>query len=222
MHSESSSTAAPAIAGFADAMRERTRQLHARAERSGVIRAVLQGTAHPLAYALLLRNLLPAYRALELGLERNAAALGELAQPDIFRATRIEHDLAVLCGPAWRGLALLPAGARYAARVAIVAAHSEARLSAHAYGRLLGDLNGGQLMRNTLARGLRLPTAALSFYEFPGSAEPAGLRRRYRAAFDRLDLSAESRERALAEAELAFELNIAVSESVARAVPPKA
>jgi heme oxygenase len=48
-----------------------TKTLHTEAERSGVIRDLLRGEASRAGYILLQRNLLPAYRALEAGLERH-------------------------------------------------------------------------------------------------------------------------------------------------------
>ena len=55
---------------LANTLRERTQALHTRAERSGIINDVLRGKASRYGYALFLRNLLPAYRQMEAGLER--------------------------------------------------------------------------------------------------------------------------------------------------------
>ena len=49
----------------------RTKTLHVEAERTGIIRDLLRGEASREGYALLLRNLLPAYQAMEQGLERH-------------------------------------------------------------------------------------------------------------------------------------------------------
>ena len=49
----------------------RTRNLHLEAERSGIIRELLRGNASRNGYILLLRNLLPAYQAMEQGLARH-------------------------------------------------------------------------------------------------------------------------------------------------------
>jgi heme oxygenase len=82
-----------AVPGLAKALRARTQDLHARVERAGMVRAILTGNASRPGYALLLRNLLPAYLALEAGLERHRAALPGLACPDVYRAAAIAADL---------------------------------------------------------------------------------------------------------------------------------
>ena len=117
-----SRAAAPALA---DLLRERTRVLHTRAERSGVIADLLHGRATRRAHALLLRNLLPAYESLEQGLERHRSEtrMAALAQPCVYRSAAIESDLRAVVGDAWAvELPLLPEAERYAARVRAAAA----------------------------------------------------------------------------------------------------
>jgi heme oxygenase len=58
----------PSLSG---ALRERTAELHTQAERAGIVNDILRGTATRHGYALLLRNLLPAYEAMESGLDRH-------------------------------------------------------------------------------------------------------------------------------------------------------
>lgn len=206
----------PAI-GLAAALRERTRALHVQAERSGMVREVLAGRASRHGYALLLRNLMPAYGRLEEGLERHRRAPGvhAFALPALYRARAIAADLEDLCGPAWPcALPLLPAGERYAGQVARAAAGDGSRLIAHAYTRYLGDLYGGQILRRILARSLGLGAPSLSFYDFPAIADAAAFTAGYRDALDRAALEIEDCAGVVAEAALAFELNIAVSRAV--------
>ena len=54
----------------------RTKALHVEAERSGIIRELLRGSATRDGYILLLRNLLPAYQAMEKGLARHIKTPG--------------------------------------------------------------------------------------------------------------------------------------------------
>lgn len=140
-------------------MRERTRALHRQAERSGIIAAILRGQANHRGYALLLRNLLPIYRALEAGLEhhRRTPGIGPLAQPAVFRARAIACDLDHLYLTAGARVPVLPSAERYRLAVADAARGQGARLIAHAYVRYLGDRSGGRVMRGLLARSLRLP-----------------------------------------------------------------
>ena len=58
-------------ASLVTALYLRTKTLHVEAERTGIIRDLLRGEASREGYILLLRNLLPAYLAMEHGLERH-------------------------------------------------------------------------------------------------------------------------------------------------------
>jgi heme oxygenase len=200
---------------LAAALRTRTQALHARAERSGVVRALLAGTADRAAYALLLRNLLPAYQALEAGLDRHVSALPGFARPELYRADAIATDLAALSGPDWRErLPLLPAGSRYAHRVTCAGAGDGMRLIAHAYARYLGDLSGGQVLRRRLATSLDLGSDALNFLSFPEIPDVAGFKAEFRDALDSSCGDVTALAGIVAEAAVAFRLNIQVAEAV--------
>lgn len=196
-------------------LRHSTRALHRQAERSGYVAEILRGRAEPLGYALLLRNLHPAYATLEAALAGAGGhpALAPLRHPPLQRAAPLARDLTALAGPDWHHtLPLLPAGARYAAAVAAAGGRDGVRLVGHAYVRYLGDLSGGQILARLLARSLGLGQEALNFYEFGGDGT-APLERRVRRAIDLVTGAAA--DLVLAEAALAFRLNIDLSRAVA-------
>lgn len=214
--------------GLADRLREATRDWHVSAERSGIVRDVLNGRVRPQDYALLLRNLLPAYAQLEQGLERHRVSPGvqAIVWPELYRAAVLDADLVELYGADWRNrLALLPAGCRYAERIAAAARGDGARLIAHAYVRYLGDLNGGRIVQRLLNRAPGAGLTDLNFHAFPGIPDIATCKVAYRAAFDRagreLADSPDVIQEVIDEAVLAFEDNIVLSEAVrtARAYP---
>ena len=207
------------VTGLADLLRRHTRSLHREAERSGVILELLQGQACRYAYALLLRNLLPAYRRLEQGLERHRhrPGMGPVAAPALCRVAAIESDLRVLVGLAWgRSLPLLAPGNRYADRVAAAADGDGDRLIAHAYTRYLGDLNGGRIIRRLLVRSLGLGASGLAFYDYPGIDDVDEFKSAYRRAVDRAGEFVDAGA-VVAEAKAAFRLNIELSLGVQRA-----
>lgn len=214
----SSADGSPGAEGFAALLRAQTAALHRRAERAGIVAALLRGEAGRHGYALLLRNLLPVYAAIEEGWRQigPAPAFAPFARPAFRRAARIEADLAALHGAGWEAaLPLLAAGARYATRVARAAAARDCgRLVAHAYVRVLGDLSGGQVVARVLGRTLALPTEALSFYAYPDLPDLAAARGEWRAALDRAAPLLPAPPAALREAQVAFRLNIALSEAV--------
>lgn len=204
-------------AGFVVALREGTRDLHDRAERTGVIRALLRGATTRHAYALYLRNLEPAYRALERGLERHQERplVGVVARPALYRANALAADLERLAGPGWRDdLLLLPAGNRYRERIEAIADTADELLVAHAYVRYFGDLSGGQILKRLLGRTLGLGPAELQVYAFPGIDDPAGFKDGLRLALDGAAHQVADIGPLLEEASRAFALTIAVSEAV--------
>ena len=192
----------------------RTKTLHVEAERTGIIRDLLRGDASRDGYILLLRNLYPAYLALEQGLERHRACphLGQLAAYRFDRAGAIEADLVSLCGERWsRDIPLLAAAEIYAGRIAKAAEGDGARLIAHAYTRYLGDLSGGQILQRLLARSLQLRPPDLSFYEFSRFSDLEALKTDYRQALDRAGALFPAGAAIVEEGALAFSHNIALS-----------
>jgi heme oxygenase (biliverdin-producing, ferredoxin) len=197
---------------LSSALRERTRDLHVQAERSGMIADIVAGRATQAGYALLLRNFLPVYEALEQHLSRHAASpvVGSIVRPELARASAIEADLNALSAEAYAA-PVLPAAVSYVQAIELASAGDGARLIAHAYTRYLGDLSGGQIVKRLLARSLSLSASALSFYEFPAIADVARFKSEYRAAIDRAGDGSDDFDGIVEEGALAFALNIQLS-----------
>src|ERR1700760_1681782 len=201
----------------------RTKILHVEAERTGIIGDILRGNASRDGYVLLLRNLLPAYQAMERGLARHrkTPGLGALAHFRLDRAPAIESDLNSLCGKSWpRDIPLLPAGDNYARRITEAAQGNGARLIAHAYTRYLGDLSGGQILQRLLTPSLELWPDQLSFYDFPRHADLTALKTGYREALDRAGSLVRDPAAVVEEGALAFTLNTELSCAVQTALQP--
>ena len=210
--------------GVVTALYLRTKTLHLEAERSGIIRDLLRGSASREGYILLLRNLFPAYQAMEHSLARHVGSpsLAALANYKLDRAVAIESDLVALCGKDWkRDIPLLPAGDIYARRIADAGQRDGgARLIAHAYTRYLGDLSGGLILQRLLARSLRLQPAELSFYQFAGYPDLAALKAAYREALDQAGACVPDPQDVIEEGAIAFSLNIDLSCAVQAALQP--
>lgn len=192
----------------------RTRTLHVEAERTGIIRDLLRGEATREGYVLLLRNLLPAYQAMEQGLARHrgSPALDRLIDFRLDRATALEADLVALCGKRWsQGVPLLAEGERYARRIDKAAEGDGTRLIAHAYTRYLGDLSGGQILQRLLARSPGLQPTELSFYDFPRFSDLDALKADYRQALDNAGALAADPQALIEEGAIAFSFNIDLS-----------
>lgn len=215
----SQSLAAPPLveadAGFAATVRERTKLVHRAAERAGFVADLLHGRATIAGYALFLRNLHPAYAALEPALTAWAdhPLAGAFADPGLHRLEALSSDLATLAGADWAALPLLPEAAAYAATI-LAGASDPARLAGHAYARYLGDLSGGQILKPLLARMLGLGPEALAFYDFPAFPDLAAPKLALRAALDTVPITSDAAQALCDEAVTAFRHNIAVSEAV--------
>lgn len=204
-------------------LREHTWSLHARAEGSGIVAAILNGTANRFGYALFLRNLLPIYLAMEESFDRHVSTPGvrAIVARHLYRGPAIQADLEDMFGPTWtRALPALPASDRYAARIREVALTGGVRLIAHGYVRYLGDLSGGQVLQRMLARRLGLPGSSLSFYDFREITDPKQAGESYRRALDRAGSEIPDTAPVIAEARRAFRFNIALSTAVSAAAPP--
>jgi heme oxygenase len=202
-----------------------TKALHLQAERTGIIRDMLRGAANREAYVMLMRNLHPAYQALESGLKahRDTPTLRALAAYDLDRTSAIVADLVALSGPDWaEDIALLPEAEAYAARINDAAHGDSDLLIAHAYTRYLGDLSGGQILRRLLAKSLALTDAQLSFYDFPRFDDLAALKSDYRNALEDAGTRVADPDAVIAEGNVAFTHNIAVSCAIKAILSPDA
>ncbi|MGJ5179179.1 heme oxygenase (biliverdin-producing) [Bradyrhizobium oligotrophicum] len=200
-------------ASLLQAMRERTKALHMTAERTGIVAELLRGRGTRGAYALLLRNLLPVYEALEAELlrHRDTPVTGRIVRPELHRVAAIKADLAQL-GASDRPL--LPETIAYVSAIRDAGAGSGHALLAHAYTRYLGDLSGGQIIKRILARSLNLEREALSFYEFPAIADIPRFKDEYRDALEQAGAAMAEHDIVVEEAATAFQLNITLSQAL--------
>jgi heme oxygenase len=194
---------------LAERLRLETRELHAEAERSGVMADLLHGRLARPGYCALLRNLHAIYAALEaaLGAHRDDPMIGAVQSPALRREAALASDLDLLHGAGWRdAIVLVPATAGYVDRLRELAATGSCALVAHAYVRYLGDLHGGQLLKRRIAGQLGAEgEAGTRFYEFGGEPQMLALRQSFRAALAALRPNAAQGELIVAEARWAFE-----------------
>jgi heme oxygenase len=164
---------------LADRLKTGTRDLHACAERAGVMGELLKGRLCAAAYHALLRNLHAIYAALEAALElrQHDPRVAPVRMPELYRAQALAADLQRLHGARWREeIAIELASSEYVARLQWLASTQAPLLVAHAYVRYLGDLHGGQQLAGVVRRRYGLSDADTSFYDF-GRPEQVVLRR---------------------------------------------
>jgi heme oxygenase len=188
-------------------LREATWPSHRLAERTGFMVALLAGRLDRAAYALLLRNLEPLYVALESGLERHSGdpVIAAFRRPSIYRAPALRADLAMIAGPAWSTLPLMPAARAYVERLGELTAAWPAGLLAHAYVRYMGDLSGGQLVGAVVRRKYTADVAAASaFFDYGAGFDADATRQSLREGFDAAPLAAADATAVIGEAVEAF------------------
>lgn len=193
-------------------LRLATADVHRDAEGSAFVSRFVSGTLDRDTHARHLLALHPVYATLEGALERRRddSHLGRFHLPALWRTAAIEVDLAFLLGPGWRELQPVPAAAAYASHLSEIDRQRPLLLASHCYVRYLGDLSGGQMLRNMAARQLGLDGDGLRFYDFPAIADPRAFKADFRARLDALPLADGDREAMVDEARAAFRLNAAI------------
>ncbi|MDN0194601.1 biliverdin-producing heme oxygenase [Streptomyces sp. S.PNR 29] len=209
---------------FSTVIRAASHEQHKEANTSTFMSDLLGGRLGVDAYARYTEQLWFVYEALEAGAERLAAdpVAGPFVRPELFRLPSLERDLAHLRGPGWRaGLSALPATEAYAARVRECAERWPGGYVAHHYTRYLGDLSGGQIIRDRAERtwGLAKKGDGVRFYVFEAIANPAAFKRSYRELLDSVRADELERQRVVAECKRAYALNIAVLRALGEEFP---
>lgn len=199
---------------LATQLREGTQQSHTMAENTAFMKCFLKGIVEREPFRKLVANLYFVYTALEEELERywNHPVVGPLRRPELDRKEALEEDLAFYYGDDWQlEIEPLEVGKAYVARIREVAQTEPALLVAHAYVRYMGDLSGGQSLRNIVRSALSLPPKeGTRFYEFdfiPTVEARRAFKGQYRDALNGLPVDDALAQQIVAEANLAFKLN---------------
>ncbi|MGW2812151.1 biliverdin-producing heme oxygenase [Streptomyces sp. NPDC001415] len=214
----------PAATPFSTLIRTASHEQHTEAETSTFMGDLLGGRLGVDAYARYTEQLWFVYRALEEGASALAAdpVAGPFLRPELMRTASLERDLAHLRGTDWqRAASPLPATAAYAARVSECARTWPAGYVAHHYTRYLGDLSGGQIIRDKAERtwGFARKGDGVRFYVFEGIPNPAAFKRSYRVLLDALRADELEKRRVVEECKRAFSLNTAVFRELAEEFP---
>ncbi|MGY5031501.1 biliverdin-producing heme oxygenase [Streptomyces sp. 900116325] len=219
--------ATAATTPFSTLIRTASHEQHTEAETSTFMSDLLGGRLGVVAYTRYTEQLWFVYRALEEGAEalRTDPVAGPFIQPELMRTAELQRDLAHLRGANWRrGLEPLPATTAYADRVTECARSWSAGYVAHHYTRYLGDLSGGQIIRDRAEKtwGFARKGDGVRFYVFEGIANPASFKRGYRELLDALDADELEKKRIVDECRNAFALNTAVFRELGEAFPRSA
>ncbi len=199
-------------ANLATKLREGTKKAHTMAENVGFVKCFLKGVVERDSYRKLLGNFYFIYSALEEEFERHRdhPVLKSLFLPVLWRRESLEQDMAYYFGPSWRvSLAPSPVGQEYIERIRQLSNTEPELLVAHSYTRYLGDLSGGQILKNIAVRAMGLQgSEGTAFYEFDQIPDAKAFKAAYRQALDEMPVSPEQADAIVAEANHAFHLNM--------------
>ncbi|MEU0676855.1 biliverdin-producing heme oxygenase [Streptomyces sp. NPDC006172] len=209
---------------FSTVIRTASHEQHVEAETSTFMSDLLGGRLGVDAYTRYTEQLWFVYEALEAEAGRLASdpVAGPFIRPELFRRGALERDLAHLRGPRWRaGVSALPATRAYTERVRECAEHWPAGYVAHHYTRYLGDLSGGQIIRDRAEKawGFDRKGDGVRFYVFEAIGNPAAFKRGYRELLDAVRADALEKQRVVAEYRKAFALNTAVFRALGEEFP---
>ena len=199
---------------LASLLREGTKVSHTKAENTAFMKCFLKGVVERDPFRKLLANLYYVYGTLEAELLclKDHPAIAPIYFPELNRQANIVKDLIFYYGENWQEqISPSPAGITYVDRLGEIADSQPELLIAHAYTRYLGDLSGGQALRNIVRSALELPEGeGTCFYEFeqiPTIEAKRAFKEQYRHALDSISVSPEIAEQIVEEANLAFSLN---------------
>lgn len=206
---------------LASQLREGTKHSHTMAENTAYMKCFLKGIVEKEPFRQLLANLYFVYSTLEAELLRHQdhPVVGLIYFPELNRTNSLEKDLAFYYGDNWsEEIAPSAAGIIYVARIKEVSDSEPALLVAHSYVRYMGDLSGGQALKNIVRSALNLPpdqgTNFHQFDAFPSVEARRGFKERYRDALNSLPVDNQLIEKIVAEANAAFALNRDVMHSL--------
>jgi heme oxygenase len=182
------------------------------AENVGFVKCFLKGVVEKTSYRKLVANLYFVYSAMEEEMERHSThpVLSKIYFQQLNRKKSLEQDLNFYYGSNWREqVAPSPAAQAYIEHIRQVSASQPELLVAHSYTRYLGDLSGGQILKNIAQRAMNLAEGqGIAFYEFKEIPDEKAFKADYRQALDELPVDEATADRIVDEANATFGMNM--------------
>ena len=196
---------------LAQELKTGTNRSHTAAENTKFVGSFLRGVVSEQNYRTLIKDFYFVYSALEEEMERlkDDEFLNPIYFKELNRLNFIKWDLRYYYGPNWM-MEVKPSEAciQYTERIHEVADKDPYLLVGHHYTRYLGDLSGGQILRNIAEKALDLPKGeGLHFYDFPIEDKKA-FKTKYREGLDKVTTDTSKINDIIAEANYAFRLNM--------------
>ncbi len=197
---------------LASKLRVGTKKAHTMAENVGFVKCFLKGVVEKSSYRKLVANFYYVYSAMEEEMEkhRQHPIVSKINFSQLNRKHSLEQDLSYYYGANWREqIKLSPAGEAYVQRIREISATEPELLIAHSYTRYLGDLSGGQILKNIAVTAMNLNEGeGTAFYEFADITDEKAFKAKYRQTLDELPIDDATGDRIVEEANAAFGMNM--------------
>ena len=200
---------------LASKLRESTAKAHTMAENSAFMKCFQKGVVKKETFRKFTACLYFIYTALEEELQRHKddEVISLIYFPQINRRKNLEEDLKFYYGENWREqINLIPECKEFVDRIREVANNDLPLLVAHSYVRYMGDLSGGQALKNLARSYMNLPEdKGTRFYEFDSLNSIEAIKdfkAKYRNALNALPVDEETGQKIADEAIRVFTLNL--------------
>ena len=189
---------------------------HQAAEDVHFVKDFIRGKIDRRLYSQLVTMLFHVYAALEECLDEHAPSRFPSCHfpIELRRKQSLQEDMDFWHGNTQSAMAMTAATKDYVDRIQYLAHHDPLLLLAHAYTRYLGDLSGGRILARVARKAMNLGEEGLAFYEFQDIESPKKFKDQYRKALDELFLTAAEVQKLVAEANVAFVLNMRLFEEL--------
>ncbi|GKY96769.1 hypothetical protein MPSEU_000636300 [Mayamaea pseudoterrestris] len=195
---------------------------HQAAEDVHFVANFIKGKIDRKLYAQLVHMLFCVYQALEECLDQEAQEHFPSCHfpKELGRMQSLEQDLDFWLGSNVPST-MTSATRDYVNRIHEIAESDPLLLLAHSYTRYLGDLSGGRILARVAKRAMHLggtsdvePVEGLAFYHFENVESPKKFKDKYRSLLDALPLDQDQIDKLVAEANVAFLLNVRLFEEL--------
>jgi heme oxygenase len=192
-------------------LREGTKKSHTMAENVGFVKCFLKGVVEKNSYRKLVTNLYFVYAAMEEEMEslKDHPIVSKIYFKELNRESSLETDLQYYYGANWKNeIQISPAGKAYVQRIHEIANSAPELLIAHSYTRYLGDLSGGQILKNIAQKAMNLDEKGTAFYEFADIPDEKAFKNNYRQVLNDLPIDLDTANKIVKEADDAFGMNM--------------
>ena len=204
---------------FSKKIKKGTSKSHSMAENTGFVTNFLAGVVSKESYKQLIADFYFIYTALEEQVDKfkDDPLISLIAFDELKRVPALEKDCEFYWGENWRSV-ISPTDAckNYVKRVEKINAKF---LVGHHYTRYLGDLSGGQILKNIADKAMGLNGDGLAFYDFADIPDAKDFKTKYRTALDNLPMSESDGDLIISEANYAFKLNMDVFDEIGSSRP---